>query len=213
METSFHIGKKPELKQHKFRDHRRYIVIPYSALTNKKVSNPAFRTLAAFCSYADKAGLTRVSQRRVAQDLKLHTRSVSRHVGELKASKLLKVLSHSYTVGLAGKALQIVFVEGLKANEAQAIANEGMLNETTEGGDTMSQQSTNLDVNQVTSVYLRIQERDARLLPMLETDLIVLERLVQAGVTERRLRAGIKRALKLHDGTLTFTTAVNQIRF
>jgi hypothetical protein len=109
--------------------------------------------------------------------------------------------------------LQIVFVEGLKANEAQAIANEGTLNETTEGDDTMSQQSSNLDVNQVTSVYLRIQERDARLLPMLETDLIVLERLVQGGVTERRLRAGIKRALKLHDGTLTFTTAVNQIRF
>ena len=101
---------KPEdIKQEKPSDNRIFIVIPFRALNDKKLSIQRMRALLACCSYANHSGTLFPSTERLANDLGIAPSTMASHIKYLTQRGYLKTVNNSYTVGKHAKPRMVIY--------------------------------------------------------------------------------------------------------
>jgi hypothetical protein len=105
-------------------DRRKFAVVPIKAIGDKRLHNLAIRILVCACSYANRAGITWVGQRRIAQDLGIHQSQISRELAKLKEYGYVDLVSKGFR-GNKGDTIRVVYDDSLSTSEAISIASAG----------------------------------------------------------------------------------------
>ena len=122
--TAFNLPKQPKIKiKPAPPDQRQIAVVPLRAIRDTSLNHAAIRVLALVCSYANRAGITWVGQERLAKDIGVGFRAISRQINILKKKKYIEILvkggklSHTAT-------MRVVFNPEIKAEDAIALQTE-----------------------------------------------------------------------------------------
>lgn len=101
-------------------------ILPTWCITHPALQGRALQVLFAYCAHADKSGITRCSQERIAVILGISRQLVSRHVKRMKAAGIMRDYRNRHVGnGRMLKLLQIVFDPNanLSAEDARSIAS------------------------------------------------------------------------------------------
>ena len=119
----FEIPKKPRLKlQEPLPDQRKIVVLPFKAVFDKDLGAAGVAVLAGLCAFCNRAGVTWVSQRRLAGDLSISQQAVSRQVAKLKKLGYIEVLKKGYS-GARHETVRVIFDPTITAEEAIAMVS------------------------------------------------------------------------------------------
>lgn len=106
-------------------DQRQIAVLPLRAIQDKTLNHAAVRVLALVCSYANRAGITWVGQARLASDIGVSFRAISRQINILKKKKYIEILvkggklSHTAT-------MRVIYNPTIGVDDAIALQNDDM---------------------------------------------------------------------------------------
>ena len=112
--------KPPKIVKAPHQDRRKFCVIPWEAVQDKQLPGNSLRYLAAFAAYANPAGITWVSLKRVGQDLGVSHVTVHRHLTKIKARGYMEDLSNSFA-GEKAKTRRIIFDQDITPEDAVAL--------------------------------------------------------------------------------------------
>ena len=115
---------KPEIEQKadKGEDLRKFAVLPFGAIWDRRMNPFAFRVLAAVASYSNRAGVSYVSQGTLAKQLTTTQPRISKAISKLKACGWLKEIGKPVQ-GLRGATVQIMYAPDMTVEDAVAIAS------------------------------------------------------------------------------------------
>ena len=120
---SFTLPKVPKIvKKDKQPDQRQIAVMPLKALSDKRLDNQAIRVFGLVCSYANRAGITWVSRRTIANILEVTPQAVSKQVAALKRLGYIEVVRKGYK-GQRTETMRIVFNSDITLKDALANAS------------------------------------------------------------------------------------------
>jgi hypothetical protein len=91
-------------------DQRTVSVVPIRAISDRTLTAPQYRVLLAFCSYANKGGLTWVGLKTVGEKIGISTNRVAVLTRQLIAKGYIKVLYHGFA-GERAHTRQIVYTD------------------------------------------------------------------------------------------------------
>lgn len=121
--VSFHIPKPPKLKLKEAPpDQRKVSVLPIKAVFDMRLHHGAVRVLAALCSYCNRAGITWVSQTRIAKDLNITQQAVSKQFKELRECGYLETVRRGFK-GERTDTLRVIFGVDIDAETAIAVTS------------------------------------------------------------------------------------------
>lgn len=103
-------------------DQRSLSIIPLRAITDPKVTDGCLRVLALLCSYTNRAGLTWVSQARLATDLKVSRQAITKQLAKLRDAGYVEIKSKGFR-GERSNTLRVIFDPSLTAQDAIAITS------------------------------------------------------------------------------------------
>lgn len=122
----FNLPAKPKIRlQPAPPDRRQIAVLPLRAIQDKDLNHAAVRVLALVCSYANRAGITWVGQARLASDIGVSFRAISRQINILKKKKYIEILvkggklSHTAT-------MRVIYNPTIGVDDAIALQNDDM---------------------------------------------------------------------------------------
>jgi biotin operon repressor len=121
--TAFQIPEQQALAEHEFQDRRRFVVLPYRAINDRRLRPAALRVLMQAAAYANRAGYLWASQQRIGQDLGVSAPAINRQMTKLKALGYVERIKGGRK-GKAGDTLRIVYASELSAADAASIAGE-----------------------------------------------------------------------------------------
>jgi predicted transcriptional regulator len=120
---AFNLPKKPRIKQQEPPpDQRRVAVIPIRACTDRQLTEGMIRALILICSYCNKAGITWVSQKTLADKLGITQQAISKHLVKLTKAGYLQVLKRPVP-GEKHTTWRVVFDPSVSAEDAVAITS------------------------------------------------------------------------------------------
>jgi DNA-binding transcriptional MocR family regulator len=202
------LGRRPRIKQAEHRDLRKHATIPLRAFTDKRVGHAALKVLGIICSYANRAGLLWVGQRKLAQDLGVSFQAVNRQVGKLKRLGYLETVYRGYR-GEKADTLRVVFDPSISTTDAVALASTvedcrapRMIErdeymaflESEEPMPRRTKKKTQVDSVKLSGVdrplRLTIDEVLREETKVTEADMSALERAIEAGLTRSRWLSG-----------------------
>lgn len=124
--TQFKIPPKPQLKKRKTPPRKtQFAIMPLRALTDKRITDRNRTVLAMMSSFATRAGITWVTHKRIGEEFGITRQSIQRMVGKLRdAGYIEKVSGHK--VGIKGITYRIIYDPKIKAEDAIAIAGNGI---------------------------------------------------------------------------------------
>lgn len=123
MET-IKLPKKPRiLKKEQAPDLRQFAVVPIRAITDRDLTEMQLRTLLMFCAYSNRAGLTWVGLKRLADHFNVTMNTIAIHTRQLIKKGYIKVLYHGYK-GERAHTRQIIYKSDMKLEDIIAIAGE-----------------------------------------------------------------------------------------
>lgn len=102
-------------------DRRKFSVVPLSALRDKRLSAQVKVVLSVVCSFCNRAGITHVSQEKVAQELGVTQGRISRAMTRLKRIGYIEQIGRPKP-GLRGGTLRIIYDPTITTEDAIAIA-------------------------------------------------------------------------------------------
>lgn len=103
-------------------DQRNLSIMPLRAITDPKVTDGCLRVLALLCSYTNRAGLTWVSQARLATDLKVSRQAITKKLAKLREAGYVEIKSKGFR-GERSNTLRVIFDPNLTAADAIAITS------------------------------------------------------------------------------------------
>lgn len=119
----FHLPKKPRIKEKDAPpDQRSLSVIPIRAGTDERLHGATLRALIVLCSYCNRAGITWVSQARLAQDLKLSRQAITRQIVKLRDTGYVEIIRKGFR-GERSNTLRVIFDPTMSAEDAMAITS------------------------------------------------------------------------------------------
>lgn len=119
----FKLPKKPRVVEKQAPpDQRKFCVVPMAALVDQRVHHLAIRVLALVCSYANRAGITWVGQRRIAEHLGITKQAVNKAIRELKDAGYLEVISRGFR-GERADTIRVVYDPSISAEDAIAVTS------------------------------------------------------------------------------------------
>ena len=119
----FEIPKKPKLKlQEPLPDQRKIVVLPFKAVFDKDLGAAGVAVLAGLCAFCNRAGITWVSQRRLAGDLGISQPAISRQISKLKKLGYIEVLRKGYA-NARNETVRVIFDPTITAEEAIAMVS------------------------------------------------------------------------------------------
>jgi DNA-binding MarR family transcriptional regulator len=119
----FELPKKPRLKlQDPLPDQRKIVVLPFKAVFDKELGAAGVAVLAGLCAFCNRAGITWVSQRRLAGDLGISQPAISRQISKLKKLGYIEVLRKGYA-NARNETVRVIFDPEITAEEAIAMVS------------------------------------------------------------------------------------------
>jgi biotin operon repressor len=120
---AFTLPKKPKIRQQEPPpDQRKVAVVPIRALTDDKLTDGAFRVLAMICSYCNRAGLTWVSQKKLAEDAKVTRQAITNQLAKLRAAGYIEVVKKGWR-GESTNTLRVIFDPSVDTDTAIAVTS------------------------------------------------------------------------------------------
>jgi len=121
--TKFTLPKKPRVKQKDAPpDQRKVCVLPIRAITDQTITDNMLRVLAVLCSYCNRAGLTWVSQKKLAEDLKVSRQAITKQMGKLVAAGYVEIIRKGFR-GERSNTVRVIFDKSVDTDTAIAITN------------------------------------------------------------------------------------------
>jgi predicted ArsR family transcriptional regulator len=117
---AFALPKKPRIKEKDpLPDQRKVCVMPIRAITDKSITDNMLRVLAVLCSYCNRAGLTWVSQKKLAEDMKVSRQAITKQMVKLVAAGYVEVVRKGFR-GERSNTVRVIF--DITVDTATAIA-------------------------------------------------------------------------------------------
>lgn len=121
--VDFVVPKRPRVvEKQAMPDRRSLAVVPIRAAVDKTLTDACFRTLAVLCSYCNRAGITWVSQKRLAEDMKVSRQAITKQLVKLRAAGYVEITRKGFR-GERSNTLRVVFDTTLSAQDAIAITS------------------------------------------------------------------------------------------
>lgn len=102
----------------------KYAVVPARIAFDKDISDGAIRTLVALCKYTNKAGITWISQARLARELGISRPALTGSMARLRKAGYVQIVRKGFR-GLHNNTLRVVFDPAISTEEAITIASNG----------------------------------------------------------------------------------------
>jgi len=119
----FVLPKKPKVKQKDAPpDLRKVAVLPIRAVFDQKLTHGALQVLAAVCAYANRAGITWVSQTRLAKELGISQQAVAKQFKQLREAGYLETVRKGFK-GERTDTLRVIFDPTVDADTAIAVTS------------------------------------------------------------------------------------------
>lgn len=119
----FNLPDKPKIKlKARLPDQRKIAVIPLRALRDKTLWNGAIRVLGLVCSYANRAGITWVSQDRLAEELGITRSGVTHYITHLRNKGYIERIKKGKKLRFTS-TMRIIYDEELTLEDALGIAS------------------------------------------------------------------------------------------
>lgn len=114
----FELPKKPKVKEKDpLPDQRKVAVLPFRAVFDKELTHGALQALAALCAYCNRAGITWVSQARLASDLGITQQAIAKQFKQLRDRGYLQIVRAPYR-GQRTSVLRVVYDPDITAEDA-----------------------------------------------------------------------------------------------
>jgi hypothetical protein len=125
--TDFIIPPKPRKLKQKPTPPRKtkYAILPIRALTDPRLTDRNRTILAMLSSFASRAGITWVTQKRIGQEFKISAPAVNKVFSKLRDFGYITKLS-GHKVGIKGSTYRVIFDPDISLDDAIAIAGNGM---------------------------------------------------------------------------------------
>ena len=121
--VDFKLPKKPKVREKELPpDQRKVSVVPLRALTDKELSDAAVRVLCILCSYTNRAGVTWVSQVRLAKDMGVTKQAISKQIVKLKAQGYVEVVRKGFKAERTD-TIRVIFDPTVDAETAVAVTS------------------------------------------------------------------------------------------
>ena len=104
---NFDIPKEKKIQKKKDTDNRKYIVLPISILKHK-LTGSELKILLLLGSYANKAGITWVSQKRLAKEINSSRQYINNNIAKLKKKGILEIIRFGVK-GERGQTIRIIY--------------------------------------------------------------------------------------------------------
>lgn len=102
-------GKPSEIEPKKSKDKRLYVVIPFRAFHDKKLTHRQLIALGIVCSYADKRGNLWPGVKKLARDMGITHQTMSAHVRKLTERGYLKTINERYKPGEQAQKRAVIY--------------------------------------------------------------------------------------------------------
>lgn len=142
------LPKKPRIKlAEPLPDQRKFIVLPFRAATDYRLTSMQLRVLLVLCSYCNRGGVAWVGAEKIAQMLQREASNISRHLKSLEKKGYIRIVCKGYP-GQRAHTRQVIFADEITAADAASISGEAApylirqqnrdnLNSFNTGGDVM----------------------------------------------------------------------------
>lgn len=119
----YKLPKRPKIvEQAAPPDQRSHAVLPIRAVTDRKLTDAQLRALAILCSYCNRAGVTWVSQKRLATDMQVSQQAISKHLRALIAAGYVEVTSRAFR-GEKPNTTRVIYDPSVSLADAIAITS------------------------------------------------------------------------------------------
>lgn len=121
--VAFELPKKPKVKQKEAPpDQRKLAVVPIRAATDANLTDGCVRVLIVLCSYCNRAGITWVSQARLAADMKVSRQAITNQIAQLRKNGYVEVVKKSWR-GERANTLRVIFDSTIDTDTAIAVTS------------------------------------------------------------------------------------------
>lgn len=105
----FSLPKKPRVREAEpIPDQRKVVVLPFKAVFDERMTHGALQALAALCAYCNRAGITWVSQTRLAKELGISQQAVAKQFKQLRDLGYLETVKKGFK-GERTDTLRVIF--------------------------------------------------------------------------------------------------------
>jgi len=121
--VAFALPKKPRIiEKEALPDQRRLAVIPIRACTDSTLTLGMMKALVLICSYANRSGITWVSQKALADKLGVTQQAISKHLVKLTKAKYIEVLKRPVP-GYSHTTWRVIYDPSVSAEDAVSITS------------------------------------------------------------------------------------------
>lgn len=119
----FALPKRPRIKEKDAPpDQRKVCVLPIRAVFDQKLTHGALQVLAALCAYCNRAGITWVSQTRLAKELGITQQAVAKQFKQLREHGYIETVRKGFR-GERTDTLRVIFDPAITAADAIAMTS------------------------------------------------------------------------------------------
>ena len=121
--VGFTLPKKPRVKQQEAPpDARKVSVLPIRAGKDERLHGATLRCLIVLCSYCNRAGLTWVSQKKLAEDLKVSRQAITKQMALLRSYGYVEIARKGFK-GERSNTLRVIFDDSVTMDDAIALTS------------------------------------------------------------------------------------------
>lgn len=115
---AFALPKKPRIKEQEAPpDQRKVAVLPIKAVFDRRMTHGALQALAALCAYCNRAGITWVSQKRLAEELGITQQAYSKQFRQLVELGYVEVVRTPFK-GQRSATTRVIYDPSVTAEDA-----------------------------------------------------------------------------------------------
>ena len=115
----YKIPESIEIKKLRNKDHRHFVVLPFKAIIDKKVSAANIRTLGILAAYCNKQGFSIVGLRTMASKLQTSYQNVHNQLKKLEELGYVESRKRSAYPGIRGNLRRIIFDDSIKWDDVK----------------------------------------------------------------------------------------------
>jgi predicted transcriptional regulator len=115
----YKIPESIQIKKLRNKDHRHFVVLPFKAIIDKKVSAANIRTLGILAAYCNKQGFSIVGLRTMASKLQTSYQNVFNQLKKLEELGYVESRKRSAYPGIRGNLRRIIFDDSIKWDDVK----------------------------------------------------------------------------------------------
>lgn len=115
----YEIPESIEIKKLRNKDHRHFVVLPFKAIIDKKVSAANIRTLGILAAYCNKQGFSIVGLKTMASKLQTSFQNVHNQLKKLEELGYVESRKRSAYPGIRGNLRRIIYDDSIKWDDVK----------------------------------------------------------------------------------------------